>query len=171
MIDSLFLNMHFSQLAQAWKSARFNSYSDVNKQDYHDKLEELFGHLSNLEFSKLDISEQKAIKQIIDFFITSLSFLNNSTINNVPYEIVECLEVAMKDWGDLHEEYIIVTSYNEYSFNPFLVVTTVYTLIKIKFNIDFDKKLVQINLPKYLVKDYLSNTVLYHELGHFIDQT
>ncbi|TAG59428.1 MAG: hypothetical protein EAZ27_00650 [Cytophagales bacterium] len=35
--------------------------------------------------------------------------------------------------------------------------------------INFDYKLVQINLPKSLSKDYLANVALYHELGHFID--
>lgn len=38
------------------------------------------------------------------------------------------------------------------------------------YGVNFDKKLIQINLPESLSRDYLANVVLYHELGHFIDK-
>lgn len=170
MIESQFLKLHFSQLVNAWKLSRYNTYSNVQKQIYHEHLSELFSVLKKINFDNISLSECAEIKEIIDFFIYSLSFLNNSTINNVPYELVECLGLAMKDWIDNHDNYIIVTSYNDYSFDPRLVMLTTYTIIEAKFNIKFERKLVQINLPKHLERDYLCNAVLYHELGHFIDQ-
>ena len=170
MIESQFLKLHFSQLVNAWKLSRYNTYSNVQKQIYHEHLAILFSELKKTNFDTISTTECTEIKEIIDFFIQSLNFLNNSTINNVPYELIECLRLAMKDWIDNHDDYIIVTSYNDYSFNPSLVMLTTYTIIEAKFKIKFERKLVQINLPKHLERDYLCNAVLYHELGHFIDQ-
>ena len=170
MINSQFLKLHFSQLVKAWKISKYNSYSDAQKQNYHNNLSELFSCLKKVNFDLQSPTEQQELKEVIDFFILSLQFLNNSTVNCVPYEIVECLKVAMNEWIDKCNNYIIVTSYNQYSFNPYLVVSGPYTIIKTRFNIIFDKKLVQINLPQHLSNDYLCNAVLYHELGHFIDQ-
>lgn len=172
MIESYFLKMHFAQLIRAWKISKYNSYSDEQKQIYHENLSSLFSILKGLDFDELSESEKIEIRDVMDFFILSLSFLNNSTINSVPYELVECLKYAMKDWMEEqeHDKFIIATSYNQYSFDPTLVTSPMYSVIETKFNINFETKLIQINLPKYLDRDYLANAVLYHELGHFIDQ-
>ena len=38
MIESQFLKLHFSQLVNAWKLSRYNTYSNVQKQIYHEHL-------------------------------------------------------------------------------------------------------------------------------------
>ena len=169
-MDTSFLKMHFSQLVNAWKISQYNTYSNYKKQKYHEQLKELYGKLREIDFDKVSDSEQNEIKISIDFFIKSLEFLNHSTINNVPYELVECLRAAMCDWIEDDSKFIIVTSYNEYSFDPTLVVLSdYYRIIEKRFHVSFKSRLVQINLPKYLERDYLCNSVLYHELGHFVD--
>lgn len=162
--------MHFSQLVNAWKLSKYNSYSNSKKKEYQTQLMALYDRLKELDFDSMSDSLRVEMKEVIDFFLLSLEFLNHSTINNVPYELVECLRSAMKEWIANETNYIIVTSYNEYSFDPCLVLLdNYYEIIKKRFGIEFKNKLVQINLPKYLENDYLCNTVLYHELGHFID--
>ena len=91
MINSQFLKLHFSQLVKAWKISKYNSYSDAQKQNYHNNLSELFSCLKKVNFDLQSPTEQQELKEVIDFFILSLQFLNNSTVNCVPYEIVECL--------------------------------------------------------------------------------
>lgn len=98
MINSQFLKLHFSQLVKAWKISKYNSYSDAQKQNYHNNLSELFSCLKKVNFDLQSPTEQQELKEVIDFFILSLQFLNNSTVNCVPYEIVECLKVAMNEW-------------------------------------------------------------------------
>lgn len=164
------LNSHFAQLVAAWKKSKNNKYSDSDKQNYHDNLEKLFDILKTENFSSKSNSQKEEIKVIFDFFLTSLEFLDNSTVNSVPFELISCLQNAMKDWVDNFNEYIIVTSYGPFSFNPGLVNNKVYCIIEIYYNIKFQKKLIQINLPKHLIRDYLTNSVLYHELGHFVDE-
>ncbi len=69
--------------------------------------------------------------------------------------------------------FIVVTSLSasleSYSFNPSLSDDLIYKLIENDYAIKFNYRLIQITLPRYFVHDYLSNVVLYHELGHFID--
>lgn len=173
-MDAQLINLHFAQLVRAWHKSRYNKYSDTAKQEYHDKLESLFKHLKDIDFDKCDDSLLEEYKIIIEFFLTSLEFLDNSTLNLIPFEIVECLKVALGEWIDSPENLIIVTSLEKgnysYSFDPSLILrTSIYTIIKNRSDIDFDKKLIQINLPNYLARDYLSNVVLYHELGHVVD--
>jgi len=163
------LNSHFAQLVSAWKKSKYNKYSDHDKQEYHNKLDLLFDEIKKSDFERLSNLEKEEIKQILSFFTASLEFLDNSTINTVPFELIECLKYAMEEWIDDYDQYIIVTSYNDFSFNPSLVRNKVYSIIESKYKIKFSKKLVQINLPKHLSRDYLTNSVLYHELGHFVD--
>ncbi len=171
-MNAQLLHLHFSQLVNAWGKSKHNQYSDSAKQEYHNNLSLLFDKLKETDFVLLDDAAQNEIKNIIDFFILNLEFLDNSTFNNaVPFEIIECLKVSLNEWVDNFAQYIIVTSYGQYSFNPFLVSTTAYSIIESRFGITFNKKLIQINLPKHLSRDYLTNTVLYHELGHFVDVT
>jgi hypothetical protein len=114
---------------------------------------------------------------MIDFFFKSLEFLENSTLNLIPFEIVECLKHSLSEWIDDSDSYIIVTSLvnnlSAFSFDPTLVVNHVmlYGLIETVYGVKFDHKLIQINIPRFLVKDYLANVVLYHELGHFVDNS
>ena len=169
-MEASLIKMHFSQLVNGWKLSKYNSYSNSKKKEYQTQLMALYDSLKELDFDSMSDSLRVEMKEVIDFFLLSLEFLNHSTINNVPYELVECLRSAMKEWIANETNYITVTSYNEYSFDPPLVLlNNYYEIIKKRFGIEFKNKLVQINLPKYLENDYLCNTVLYHELGHFID--
>jgi len=169
------LDLNFSQLIKAWSKSKHNVYSDKAKQDYHNNLKILFDNLKNENFCALDDDGRLKCNLILDFFFRSIEFLDNSTHNLIPFEIVECLKIALKDWiPDNDNKFIIVTSYVNnmlgFSFDPTLATNKdIYNCLKNRYNIEFTNKLIQINLPKYLSRDYLANVVLYHELGHFLD--
>ena len=79
----------------------------------------------------------------------------------------------MEDWVDTNA-YIIVTSLNNniaaYSYDfSFAFEDLLYSSIEVQYNISFPRRLVQINIPLALSRDYFSSVVLYHELGHFVD--
>lgn len=167
------LQLHLSQLSIAFDKSKTNKYADSRKQEYHDTLYELYSKIRNDDFSKRNSDSHIFFKEILNFIFYSLEFLDNSTLTSIPYEIVYCLEKALKDWVP-SEDYIIVTSLQNniihYSFNRTLALQEhYYDIIDNIYNIKFKKRLIQINLPKYLAQDFLANVVLYHELGHFID--
>lgn len=170
------IEQHFAQLVEVWDKSKFNNYSDYNKQSYQKQLQSLFEALNeeaNVIY-QLQETELQERKSTIDFFFKSLEFLDSSTLNLLPFEIVYCLETALYEWVDDSPQQVIVTSLNNdinsFSFDPSLSADEyIYDLIKLRYKITFDARLVQINLPRYLSKDYLVNVVLYHELGHFVD--
>ncbi|WP_291914873.1 hypothetical protein [Chitinophaga sp. CB10] len=175
-MDIKLLELHISQAELALNKACNNNYSDRAKEEYQQTLLELFRQIktnfvNTPPTSPPDIFE---IKREIDFIFKSLEFLDSSTLNLIPYEIVECLRCAMVEWLQPGENYIIVTSLindiQGFSFDPRIAFNDpLYVSINKKYGLTFDNRLVQINIPKALSRDYLTAVVLYHELGHFID--
>lgn len=113
-------------------------------------------------------------KRYLFFVLKSLEFLNSSTLNQIPYEVVECLNHAMNDWVP-SDEFIIVTSLinnvEGFSFDSSITFEdNLYKDIETRYNIIFEQRLVQINLPRAFARDYLTAVVQYHELGHFIEE-
>jgi hypothetical protein len=171
------LRLHLAQAELALEKARNNAYSDKHKEEYQKNLAILFTAVYEEVNKKTSLTETDIYalyKRHIDFIFKSLEFLDSSTLNQIPYEIVECLNHAMNDWLGSSGEYIIVTSLindvSGFSFDPSLAYSdALYDEIKAKYGIDFPQRLVQINLPRALARDYLASVVLYHELGHFVD--
>lgn len=172
------LQLHLSQAESALQRAKNNCYSDKRKQDYQNNLIKLFEAIyeeSKDAYSIADNIIYNSYKLHLWFIFKSLEFLDSSTLNQIPYEIVECLDYAMNDWVDVSKDkYIIVTSLindvEAFSFDPSLAFNDqLFDEINTKYKINFEYRLVQINVPKTLSRDYLAAVVLYHELGHFID--
>lgn len=110
----------------------------------------------------------------INFIFKSLEFLDSSVLNLIPYEVVSCLDKALAEWTPTGQRFIIVTSLinnnDNFGFDPSLAQNEVfYSYLASKYNIVFEGRLVQINIPKNLSRDYLISGIHYHELGHFVD--
>lgn len=162
-------DLNRGQLFSTWNKSRLNKYSDNRKQIFHEKLGKLFSDvIENYDFSlPMDLV---LCREVMNFFSRSINLLDNNTINVVPHEMIECLNVALKGWIDDYNKYIIVTTDGDYCI--YLLgksIDVTYQNIKNLYGIDFSYKLVNVQLPKYLLRDYLTNVVLYHELGHFVD--
>jgi hypothetical protein len=167
------ITLHLSQLQKAIEKSKTNKYADSRKRDYHDNILKLFAEINKIDVVGCSTDYLIFTKSIVDFCFVSVEFLDDSTLVNIPHEIVYCLEKALSEWDDTNQ-YIIVTSLhndlNCFSFNAYLSLNeTFYDIINANFGISFNHRLIQINLPKYLSQDYLANVVLYHELGHFVD--
>lgn len=162
-------DLNRAQLFSTWNKSRLNKYSDYRKQIFHEKLGELFSNvIISLDFSRS--ADLPFYRQVMDFFSSSINLLDNNTINVVPHEMIKCLNVALKDWVDDYGKYIFVTTDGQYCIhllNNSIDIT--YQNIRNLYGIDFPYKLVNVEIPKYLLRDYLTNVVLYHELGHFVD--
>lgn len=174
-MNNKLLQLHFAQLQAEWTISKSNSYSDTRKQKYHDNLRIIIEGLERRNFTAITLLDDFISNyQIINFVFTSLEFLNNSTLKEIPFEVVMVLETALKEWIPSND-YIIVTSLNNninaFSFDHTLMqMSFIYEELKISFGVTFEHKLIQINLPESLARDFLANVVLYHELGHFIEK-
>lgn len=173
------LLLHLAQAEQSLNKAKNNEYSDNYKQDYQNILFELFEKLKEeVELNITTLTEADIYDKYqkhLDFIFSSLEFLDSSTLNQIPFEIVACLKYAMEEWLEPSVKYIIVTSLindtKGFSYDPSLAFNdALYADINTRYaGISFPHRLVQINLPRAFSRDYLANVALYHELGHFID--
>lgn len=97
-------------------------------------------------------------------------YLSGSVSKEIPYEIVYGLERAMADWVPQTPKHIVTTAFvgeQQYYFES--VSEQFYALTASTLGVDFDYRVVQIALPQLYRHQPLNNTVLYHELGHFVD--
>ncbi len=170
------LRLHFSQLIKAWEKSKHNTYFDKGKVHYQETLKELIKSISEDDFDGFSPADLEERRIIINFIFKSLGILDSSTTNQFPFEIIYCLQHSLSEWIEpASKKYVIVTSlvnsYDDfYSFDGDLALDNrAYSIIHKAYNIEFDYRLIQINLPKFLARDYFSNIILYHELGHFID--
>lgn len=173
-MNPLYLDLSRSQLAISWKRSRFNHYSDRRKQKFHENLGQLFEILMTKDFYDPSYTKDDLhfFRNVLEFFKDSLALLDNNTISSVPHEIIECLNIAARQWLSDFDDYIIVMIDGPYAIRPQVEEFRLfYTLIKAKLGVDFDDCiLLKVSMPRQLSRDYLTNVCLFHELGHFIDE-
>lgn len=171
------LKLHLAHTKQVLARSKNNSYSDRRKEIYQEQLNNLFDAISEDIKKNLPLLTDPLIydgpKKHLSFILKSIEFLDSSTLNQIPYEIIHCLNHAMGEW-ESPNDFIIVTSLinnvEDFSFEGWLAFDDdLYNDINTKYGIRFNHRLVQINLPRAFARDYLATVVLYHELGHFID--
>lgn len=167
-----YLELSRSQLVLTWNRSRFNHYSDKRKQQFHERLGELYEVLMTKNFTDPAYTkdELRFFRKVIEFFKDSLALLDNNTISSVPHEIIECLNTAAKQWDPDFDDYIIVMEEGSYAIIPQVEnYRFFYVTLKAKLGIDFKYILLRVRMPRQLTRDYLTNVCLFHELGHFID--
>ena len=167
----LYLQLYQAETLIA-NSRKYN-FSDTQKDEYLKKLQDLFTGIKKSIENGFDDEKIFEKKSHLDFIFKSIEFLKDSTLNTIPFEVVGCLQKAMSDWID-EKKFIIVTSLqnNLYSVSydlSYAMNKNFYKSLETEYGVVFEQKLVQINLPLTLSKDYLSSVALYHELGHFVD--
>lgn len=132
---------------------------------------ELKSYTKQLQRVAIHTSSQKDKKQIdyiSDYLWSAIQYLDGSTTKVLPYEVVFCLEAALKDWTS--ESYLITTAVlhaKDFFFQG--MDEGFYTVAKVLCGEDFKYRLIQIALPDLYRHKPLYNSALYHELGHFID--
>ncbi len=175
-MDHQKLSLRLAQLEKALHNTRTNKYSDKRKQNYHEKVLALVKGIRANDFTKFSALDLEFYREYIDIIFQWVEFLDNSTLNLIPFELVSCLQKVLEEWIDDHEEFTIVTSLtnklDDYSFQYIsdAKLDVYLSESRNKYEIDFSEKLIQINIPRYLVFDYLASVVLYHEVGHFIEK-
>ncbi|MGO9134965.1 MAG: hypothetical protein ACLP8A_13100 [Methylovirgula sp.] len=100
------------------------------------------------------------------------SYLSGSTTNEIPYEVVYCLNDALKRW--VNRDTVIITQLTEGHNFHLMPVDPWQFIQKTLTGYDssgFDSLLVMIGVPRLYAHKPLFCVPLYHELGHFVDIT
>lgn len=166
---------HLYQLDAAFAKSRTNIYSDPKKETHLKDLYTLFTLIKESDYKSYGPSDLNLHSVFFDFLFNGIEYLDNSTVNVIPYEILSCLEFALKDFLK-NDNIIIVTSFTPDKLGFYFQTYSngeqfkrMNDNIEKLYGITINKRLVRITLPKSLSRDYLSMVALYHELGHFVD--
>jgi hypothetical protein len=161
-------------LEELFSKSRSNKYPDSKKSNYFIELRSIFDSIISSDYDSFSHRERIEHRQIFDYLFNGLEFLDTSTLNIIPFELVSCLEKALNDWVN-SDNLMIMTSLSNRRADiwfqgwPVESIKQIKTLIFSKYSKTISSRLIRISLPKSLSRDYLSSIVLYHELGHFID--
>jgi len=169
------IELQILQLEESFSKSRSNIYSDQNKESHFKELHDLFISIKKSDLKSFLLGDLQNHFHILNYIFKGLEYLDNSTLNIIPFEIISCLKHALNDWVK-KDNIILVTSlsnkvegfYFEVAFSEEYFIQ-INNYIGALYNISITHRLIRICLPKVLSRDYLSSVVLYHELGHFID--
>lgn len=168
------IELQLLQLEGIFSKSKANIYSDTKKEKYFEELYLLFDAIKNVDLVKFDDNLLGGHFQILNYVFGALEFLDNSTLNLIPFETVSCLEKALDEWIS-DDNFIIATSLSNRNLDFYFMGENIEffnlmndTIEKL-YSLKISKRLIKIVLPRVLSRDYLSIVVLYHELGHFID--
>lgn len=165
------IELQLLQLEESFSKSRSNIYSDKKKETH---FSELFKYIKSSEYSSFTEDEINSHFQILTYIFKGLEFLDNSTLNVIPYEIISCLQIALDEWIK-NDGFIIVTSLSNRNLEFYFesddleFFNNLNSYIYNLYGLNITNRLIKIVLPKSLSRDYLSIVVLYHELGHFVD--
>lgn len=174
-MDHKTIELLLLQLEESFSKSRSNIYSDNKKESHFIELHELFHAIKSSNYKTLTGSDLDEHYNILSYIFKGLEYLDNSTLNIIPYEIVSCLEIALADWVK-RDHFIIVTSLSNRNNDFYFESNDNDERFKNRnkyisglYGLKITHRLIKIGLPKVLSRDYLSCVVLYHELGHFVD--
>lgn len=136
----------------------------------HSYIEKMRAVVAQLQL-RLQTLPPELVRDLTYQVWTAYRYLSGSVSREIPYEVVYGLDLALMDWVSSPPEYIVTTAFlaeQNYHFEG--VPEQFYSLADGTLGVTFNHRVVQVALPQLYKHQPLNNTVLYHELGHFVDE-
>lgn len=178
-MDYNLIELEYSRLLSHLNLLRENHYSDKRLHFYQKSLISLFESvgedINSTTFNSSSVDKLLKLKEVLQFIKISIECLNDSVFNLLPVETLFCIDIVLKEWeAPIKEDYekilVVTNRYNSYFFWGYLSLNdTLFQLLEIEYGVRFEQRLILISIPKFEINDYLTNVVLYHELGHYIE--
>ena len=133
-----------------------------------DSLSQLMNAIVAVPFNAADKKQVEEVLKQLGTIENVLEYIKHTSTSNLFGEVFSCLRIALEEWCDDSDNYVMVTGPGSFAFTYFKPDYEL-EVIKTKYMIPFPVMPVQFNLPSHLEHDFLGNVSLYHELGHFVD--
>lgn len=170
MIKSYYFDLHIIQLVKEFSTLAKNQYDTQKLDEYVEDLRKLLDYVNKYDYSNISDSEEIGLREALNLLSHSIAYLQTTTKEDLTSEIFSCLRLVLKDWIPAEaDKYVIVCSQGDYSIMCNEYLEPAYEHVEKFYKIPFRRKLISINTPLYRKSDFLFNSVLYHEIGHFID--
>lgn len=165
-----YLYLHFAQLRIEGDKALGRHYHSSKVVDLIMENNRLIDYLLS-KYNESTIETNSNLFYWVLWFLGQChSYIVSSTSDDVKSEIYSCLRYVLKDWIPDADKYVILCTQGDYAFHSFQVKDIdFYELIESDFSFKYGMRMIPITMPFYTQSDFMFNAVLYHEIGHFID--
>ena len=167
-----FVDLIKNQFCANWEDARTLRCSDHRRNSVHTSLGHVYDYLKNANIdTKITDEGKRNLCIIFEMFARWTEILQLENILPTYKELTKTLEHILSEWvGEESKDFIVSITEGEYStINPFYDLTTLNDITDVGWHAHFDYIILEIRAPRYFFEDMFSNSVLFHELGHFID--
>ena len=170
MIKTYYFDLHIIQLVKEFSTLAENQYDTNKLEEYVEDLHKLLDYITKYDYLKISDPEKIGLRDALNLLSHSIAYLKTTTKEDLTSEIFSCLRLVLKDWIPAEaDKYVIVCSQGDYSILNNEYLEPAYKHVEKFYKIPFRRKLISINTPLYRKSDFLFNSVLYHEIGHFVD--
>ena len=166
--DLLALNLsHFHELCKAVNKIQF---SNPKKKGFQADLLTLSEKLLSEDVYSMDAAHIQDRLAVVDFFQQWALAFDGRSVYTLTREMRGVMENLCTHWISDSDKYVFALTDGGFSVLPYdtgwdLMIEN----IKNAFNVKFAHQLVLFRVPKHLAGDFFYSSVLYHEMGHFID--
>lgn len=170
------LEFHIAQVESLITQCRSKFQTSQKEQIYSNRIQ-LFNSIASSKYENFDIVKLKQSSFLLNFIAREIEFLDFKSKKEIPYKLIQCLNLILEDWIDDKHLFTIAFSSNSKNltdyYTPVITETTLKSLNHVTeslgLNFVYEYGLIQISQPRFFINDFLSSIPTYHELGHFID--
>lgn len=166
--DLLALNVsHFHDVCNAVNA---NHFGNPKKNSFKKELLQLSQVLLKEDIYSMppDVIHDRLF--VVGFFLRWALALDGRNGYTLSHEMRGVLDRLCGQWIPDHDKYVFAETDGDFSVSPYNTGWDVMLEnIKNEFGIKFPHLLVIFRVPKQLASDFLYSSVLFHEMGHFVD--
>ena len=159
--------VHFQETCQSISSIAF---SDSRKKVFCNelkKISDIFLTYNVAGFSSIDLMEKKSE---LDFLWQWALALDNRNGYTLSHEMRATMDNLCSAWVKNSDKFIFAATDGDFAMNPYVSSWDVLMDAFEKcYGLRFSHQLVTFTVPKHLFDDYLFSSIIYHEMGHFVD--
>lgn len=167
-----FVNLIKNQFCANWEDARTLIFTDPRRTSLHASLDAVYNYFNGRDFnSNCSENYKRDLCLVFETFAHWTEILHLESVLPSYAELKKTIEHVLEEWiGAESSNLIISISEGEYAFSHiFLDVASLNGFTEVGWNIHFDYLIVDLRAPRYFFEDIFTNSVLFHEIGHFID--
>lgn len=160
-----FVNFH--ETCQALCTVKF---SDCRKKVFCKELLQISEIFLGIDVTTLKPDEIKVKKEDLDFLWQWALALDDRNGYTLSHEMRATMDNLCKQWINDHQKYIFAATDGNFSINRYVSSWDVL-MDKMEqiYKMRFSHQLVTFEVPKPLFNDFLFVSIIYHEMGHFVD--
>lgn len=146
------------------------SFKDARKNIFCKELLRLSEFYLTIDPSKLDHNQIKLLKNHLDFFWQWALALDARNGYTLSHEMRVTMDNLCSHWVPDYNKYIFAATDGDFAINRYSSSWDVLMgLFEKLYHLKFSYQLVFFTVPKSLFNDFLFVSIIYHEMGHFVD--